>query len=150
MSVLIQDLVVAVRDDLALTPGIRLSTGYDNLTEAINEFPLVQVYPESGEVAHRSRTDRTTFGAVLRQEQMVLHVDVFAQQRFDMAHDMMAVIDVADAVRARLESHAETPPFGVTGVDTWRWTWTRVIFEYGDPRTQYVGIRFILSFTMHN
>lgn len=149
-AVKIGDLVKAIRDDLANASGVKLSTGYDTLTEGINEFPLVQVIPEEGEQAHQSNTDRTTFGAKLRFEQMVIHADVYAIQRHSLADDMKAVIDVADNVKARLDLQTTRPPFGVAGVDTWSYTWRRVIFEYGDSQVKYMGIRFILTFTMHN
>lgn len=149
-AVKIGDLVKAIRDDLASASGVKLSTGYDTLTEGINEFPLVQVIPEEGDLAYQSKTERTTFGATLRQEQTTINVDVYASQRHNLADDMKSVIDMADNVKARLELQKTTPPFGVAGVDTWRATWRRVTFVYGEPEMKYTGIRFILVFTSHN
>lgn len=150
MSVQLATLIEAIRDDLASATGVKLSTGYDTLTEGINEWPLVQVLPDSGETAHRSGTERTTFGAVLREERVVIHVDVYARQRSNAADDMAAVVDAADAIKARLELQTTTPPFGVAGVDAWHWSWQYVSFVYGEAPVSYMGIRFRLTFISHN
>jgi len=136
-------LVTAVAAEMAEITSATVQSGA-SLTEGINDTLTIQVYPESGESAHNSRTDRNTFGKGLELRRRIVHIDVYARARAHIGEDMVAVTSAADDVEAKLNEQQSSPPFGVAGVKTWHYTWQRVIFSYGG--VEYVGIRFVLTF----
>ena len=148
MKITLYNLTEAVRATLAAVTAVSRATANETLTEGIVDYPLVQVYPESGEASRASRTDRTTFGGGLRQHIARLNVDVYVQQRAHIGEDMAAVATVADAIIAKFEQQQNHPLFGAEGIEAFRWTWERVTFVYGDPETRFAGIRFRLEFTV--
>ncbi len=132
--------VSAIESALGSATGLTRSENYNELTEGIPETPLLQVYPESGE------PDFQTYKR--RIEKVIIHADLYARQRSQIGEDMTKIVDMAEAIFARLRAqdpNTNNQLFGLDGIRKFAWTWTRAVFEYGDPATRYAGVRFIIT-----
>lgn len=132
-----------IRDTLAAAPSVARAQSYDELTEGIQDQPLFQVYPESCDpVAADSATQATTFRSVVIAESHTIHVDYYARQRSHIGEDMEVLVTGIDEIVPILEAQT-CPPFGLDGVKSFQWSWSRVTFDYGG--VLYVGARFVLQ-----
>lgn len=113
------------------------------LSESMNDTPTLQVYLESGVTDVSNEVDRTTFGAGVRQTELVFNCDVYARQRAHIGEDMAKCIELASAVWDVLEQQRRQPYFGLEGIQAFHWTAQRVVFTYG--AVDYAGIRFVLT-----
>lgn len=122
------------------------------LTESIPDTPLIQVYPEEGEASATSGTDRKTFGGgpktPVRVRPLTMHIDIYGRQRSDIGQDLLQATNVLDGVLQALEGQNDLPFFGNVGIRSFKYTWKRAQFEYGDPKQSYVGYRIILVTTI--
>ncbi len=133
-------IVSAIEGTLSSATGLIRSEDYDELTESIPETPLLQVYPESGE------PDLQTYKR--RIEKIIIHADLYARQRSQIGEDMAKVVTMAEAIFTKLRAQdpiTGNQLFGLDGIRKFTWTWTRAVFEYGDPATRYAGVRFIVT-----
>lgn len=144
-SITLAQILDAVKATLSVAPTLARSMSYDELTEGINDTPLLQVYPESGDQDPTGNTDRTTFKAHVRQTNLTINCDYYAQQRKHIGEDMAALVDGIDAMTDIFEAQDTKPYFGLVGIQAFHWGWQRVIFNYGDPNINYVGARFTLT-----
>lgn len=133
----------AIEDTLDEATTLAVSQSYDELTEGLHDFPLLQVYPETGNTDASGRTDRTTFGAGVRTGFYVFHADYHACPRSFLAEDMEKVVDGIDALEIILEAQNTKPYFGLAGIRAFRYEWRRVAFRYAQQDT--MGVRFIIS-----
>ena len=132
----------AVRDTLAAAPSVARAQSYDELTEGMQDRPAFQVYPEGNDpVATDSATQMTTFGGAVIRETHIIHVDYYAAQRAHIGEDMATLVTGVDEIVDILEAQV-CPPFGLVGIKTFQWSWSRVTWDYGDVK--YVGARFVL------
>lgn len=145
MSITIAQIIDAIETTLSAAPTLARSMSYDELTEGINDTPLLQVYAEAGEQDPTTNTDRTTFRAGVRQTSLTINADYYAQQRKHIGEDMAALIDGIDAITNIFEAQDAKPYFNLDGIRAFHWSWQRVVFEYGDPAINYVGARFTLT-----
>jgi len=145
MSITIGQILDAIELTLSSAPTLARSMSYDELTEGINDTPLLQVYPESGEQDPAGNTDRTTFVAGVRQTVLMVNCDYYAQQRKHIGEDMAALVDGIDAMFNIFEAQDQKPYFGLSGIQAFHWTFQHVTFEYGDTSIKYVGARFTLT-----
>lgn len=122
------------------------SQNFDELTEGINDPHTLQIYPEEeSPVSVGSGAQKLTFGSTpFVDEEIVIHVDYYAQQRAHIGEDMNLLVSGVDAIRANLKTQNCPNPFGLTGIANFQWSWRRVIFEYGGPELKYIGARFRL------
>lgn len=145
MSITTAQIIDAIETTLSAAPTLARSMSYDELTEGINDTPLLQVYAEAGEQDPTTNTDRTTFRAGVRQTSLTINADYYAQQRKHIGEDMAALIDGIDAMTNIFEAQDAKPYFGLDGIKAFHWSWQRVTFDYGDPAINYVGARFTLT-----
>lgn len=138
-------LVEAIKDTLAEAEGVARAQAHETLTDGMTDWPTVQVTWERTEADFTSRTDRSTFGAGLRQKQVTVHVDVYVRQRALIGEDMAAVAAVADAIEDVLDAQRAKPFFGLAAIRAFKWTSERVTFAYGDPELRFAGARFVLT-----
>ena len=145
-SITIGQLLNAIESTLATAPTLARAMKYSELTEGVSDTPMLEVYPESGDqdVASGS-TDRTTFRAGVRQSQVVVNCDYYAQQRAHLGEDMAKLVDGIDALYTIFEAQDKKPYFGLVGLQAFHWQWQRVIFNRGDPAINYVGARFTVT-----
>lgn len=145
MSISTAQILDAIEATLSTAPILARSMSYDELTEGINDTPLLQVYPESGDQDPTGNTDRTTFKAVVRQTNITVICDYYAQQRKHIGEDMAALVDGVDAMTNIFEAQDTKPYFGLDGIKAFHWSWSRVVFDYGDAAIKYIGARFTLT-----
>ena len=120
----------AIAVSLATVPQLLRVQTYTQITEAVHpgDAPCARVYMTAGRCDWQDDTDRATFQAGVRVKQFELVVDVPCQQRIEIAEDLTATIDTANAVEDMLET-LQPPFFGVTGVNALRWEWELFIYE---------------------
>lgn len=145
----------AVATTLSTTAGIARTQSYNELTEGMNTLPTLQVYPESWELSSGSETDRFAMVDAAtgvpghRLTEMVLHLDLYARQRSQLAEDWGLAVDLASALHDKLDEEGSCPLFAQTGIRSMHWTADRVMFEYGSDAQgrplRYVGFRFALT-----
>jgi hypothetical protein len=135
----------AIETTLAAATGLVRTQSYDELTEGIHDWPMLQVYPESGELDPSGRTDRTTFGAGVQQDRTIIHADLYVRQRAHIGEDMSALVNMIDAIKQVLRHEGADTLFGVANLQSIHWRWERVVFIYGDPELKYVGARFYIE-----
>ena len=145
MSITIAQIIDAIEATLSAAPTLARSMSYDELTEGINDTPLLQVYAEAGDQDPTTNTDRTTFKAGVRQTNITINADYYAQQRKHIGEDMAALVDGIDAMTTIFEAQDTKPYFCLDGIRAFHWSWQRVTFDYGDPAIGYVGARFTLT-----
>jgi len=141
MSVTLTAICDAITAHLEDATGIARAQSYDELTEGMNTLPTIQVYPQSGS------TEQVTFRQVVRKHAALIHVDLYAMQRSDLAGNMGKLVELIDAIQTELEKENEGPLFGVSGVQWGPWRWERVTFDAG--QVQYVGARFYLDLKLY-
>lgn len=129
--------ITDVCDDLttlfgAMT-GIVRSYSYDELPEAHNELPAVEVYPNNGEA-----TPHAFQGGVYRNS-MVIFADVYASKRSNLPDDVGAAVPYIDRGITALEGDND---LGDT-VKGMVWAWTRALFERSG--VEYSGVRFTIT-----
>lgn len=132
----------AITATLAVAPSIARAMSYDELTEGMQDQPAFQVYPEGCDpVAARSETHVTTLRGGVIQETHTIHVDYYARQRSHIGEDMAVLVEGVDEIVPILEGET-CPPFGLSGIKNFQWSWNRVVFDYGG--VMYMGARFTL------
>lgn len=145
MSITTGQILDAIEATLSTAPTLARSMTYDELTEGISDTPLLQVYPEAGDQDPSGNSDRTTFKAGVRQTNLTINCDYYAQQRKHIGEDMAALVDGIDAMTTIFEAQDTKPYFGLDGIKAFHWSWQRVTFDYGDAAINYVGARFTLT-----
>jgi len=141
--------IVTTMEELVVAGVVNKVEDISELSEGIQDQPMMQVYWQSIVNDVSGSTDRTTFRGGVRQQDIVFHVDIYAQQRAHIGEDMSAMLTVVDAVIDKLEEQNIKPYFGLTEdairpIKAFSWQGDRAEFRYGDY--QYVGARFTLSF----
>jgi len=117
--------------------------GSTDLSEGVADFPLIQVYPETGVVDMKASTDRHTFRGGARAEEQTWNLDLYAAQRAHIAEDFKALLPMIDAVTDKLEEQNVKNYFGLAAIQTFAWTWQRATFVFA--QAEYVGCRFVLT-----
>lgn len=146
MSITIGQILDAIEATLSTAPTLARSMSYDELTEGINDTPLLQVYQHSGDQDPSGNTDRTTFLAGVRQTNLIVYCDYYAQQRKHIGEDMKALVDGIDAMSNIFEAQDSKPYFGLNGIQSFHWSWESIPnMTYGDPNIFYVCARFTLE-----
>jgi len=138
----------ALGEALVTSGDLTISQNYDELTEGMNDIGVLQIYPESGRLTDslsgQGQTQQMTFGVDgLIQEEITIHADYYATSRANIGDDMAVLIPGIEAIRAKIKEQ-KCPPFGLTGIRTFQWSWERTVWEYGQPELKYIGARFIL------
>jgi hypothetical protein len=148
-TVTLHQIVDAVETTLGTAAGLAVSETFDELTEGVHDRALLQVYPESVmPVDANTRDDRIASQRGVAITEFVIHADLYAQQRTSIGEDMAALVPLIDAITARLEAQKRSPLFGlsvggVNPIKSFKWYWTRVVFEYAGA--QHMGARFVIN-----
>lgn len=139
----------AIAAVVANTAGVIRVQSYDELTEGMQDWPSIQVYPESAEQSWQSDTDTQTLCGGVQITNLVVHVDLYGAQRSHIAENWGDTIDAASslhdvlAAEGQCDDDGRCPHFGHEGIKSFRFTWNRVLFRYGT--VLYTGVRFILQ-----
>jgi len=142
MSVTYRDICHQVGGALRRTAGIKQVQVLEEITEGVPETPLLQVYIQDSEVDVQAETERTTFGAGVRQTLVTVQVDGYARQRSHVGQDMGAQVAMMDAIDDVLSGEVDKPYFGLQGIQAFHWRLERVTFQFGDqtPGGAYAGV----------
>ena len=144
MAITLAQMNSAIESTLATATGLTFTQDFDELSEGINDTPLLQVYWEDTNTDPASGTSMTSFAGRVRQTSLTFFGDLYARQRSHMAEDMAALYPLIDAIQVVLEAQDTAPYFGLDGIKALEsWSARRIVFEYGGSR--YVGGRFIIK-----
>ncbi len=141
----ITQLIDAVANTLGVASLLERSDSYDELREGMQDAPVIQVYADAANQDPGGGTDRTTFKAGTRQTNLVIFVDLYARQRSHIGEDMAAVYNTLDELAEIIESQDTKPYFSDEAIKAFAWSWQRVMFEYGDPKTVFAGARITIN-----
>ncbi len=138
----------AIKDTLATATGLTFAQSYNELTEGINNTPMLQVYWQSHLVDPDSNTAQRSFGGgkegVTRQTSLTFHADLFPRQRSHLDEDMGALLPLVDAIQAVLEAQRLKPYFGLVKIEAIEgWSAQQVTFEYPND-VKFLGARYII------
>lgn len=155
MSTTFEDIAninTAIYDTLkTVDPELLLySQNYNDLREGVANFPMFQVYWQSGTVG--SATDRYTYTAGLRISDLVFHVDLFADTRAQSDNIFGAIFPLLQKIDQKLSEQNTKPYFGLVRTDgeyvikSYQYSYERATFTYeqGDGVT-YPGVRFVIN-----
>jgi hypothetical protein len=145
MSITIAQICDAIESTLGAATGIKRGQSYDELGESIQDTPLLQVYPETLFGNATGNTDRSSFRGGIRQTEVVIYADLYAQQRRHMGEDMKKLVNGVDAIVTVIQAQDTKPYFGLDGIKAFSWRGERVTFIYGDSQQPYVGMRFYFT-----
>lgn len=135
----------AIETTLSSAAGLSRAETYSELSDGVTETPTLRVYWESTEEDISGSTDRTSFGAGVRQDEHLFHGDLYVRQRSHIGEDMQKLVEMKDAVDAVLVAQTTKPYFGLVGIKAFHWRAERVTFIYGDPQVPYVGVRWYFT-----
>ena len=133
---------------LAEAVGLEYTQTYNELTEGIQDTPVLRVYPTAGNTDVTTGTDRTTFSGKITQTQLSYHADLYATQRKHLGEDMGKLIPLMDSIIDVLEAQKKKPFFGVNAIKSFNWKWNGIVFAYGRPDQKYAGARFVINLRM--
>ena len=136
----------AIETALSTATGLTYSQAYDELTEAMVDAPMLQVYPDDGTMDAGTANDRSSFGAGVRQTGFTILADLYARQRgAGIGEEMGVLVPLIDAILDVFRTQDTKPYFALEGLQAFGpVTFRRVNFVYGDPQTSYIGARFTI------
>lgn len=95
-------------------------------------------------VSQNSQTDRTTFGAGIRETAFDVIINVFGKNRANISQDMVLQMTLLDNITTVLETQNRKNYFGNSAIKAFRWTWERMTFQT-EGTMQVVGLQVTLS-----
>lgn len=144
MAITYAQIMNAMKTTLAAVPGVVKVEAYDNLSESIQDMPLIRLYPEKAAVLSEE-AGQNTFGKGVQTTNLIVKGQVYVRQRSHIDEDHKAQIDMLDIISTTLESLSR-PYFGVQGVQALGWEFELVTFTQGEGQsiTRYPGLNFTL------
>lgn len=143
--VTVAEIVDAVEETLSAAGILRSSQSFATLTEGLNDLPCLQVYPDTCTTDAASSNDRTAFQAGIRQKSLILFADFYAHQRANLPEDMSILVEGISQLDQICDAQRTKPYFDLEAIRAFSYQWKRLIFEYNDPKVQYMGARFTLT-----
>jgi hypothetical protein len=136
-------------------PVAVIAHSYDEITEGQQDTPTLQIIPTLSGVDAEAPgpSDRSTFGACLRQGEYAFSVEAYPRQRSHAGEDYEAMVRLWDAVEAVLEEQGKDcnprtgvcTAFGIPGIKSFGWSAAAPEpFNYGGA--DYLG--FTLTITV--
>jgi len=146
MSITLAQICDAIESTLGAATILKRSESYDELSDGLQDLPMLQVYWEATTQSPPGGTDRHTFGgsgAPVRQSWITIYADYYARQRAHLAEDMKSLVDGADEIQTILEAQDQKPYFNLDGIQAFSWEANRVTFDYAG--VMYIAARFIIQ-----
>lgn len=144
-QLLIENICDAIRTTLKEATEVDYGHSYDELKEGMPDVKTLQVYPESGEGDITTNTGQTTFQGGIQHYEYEIIADYYASARKDIGEDMAALVPGISSIIAKIQAQKTKPYFGLAGIESFRWRFERVVFQYGAETERYVGARFYLT-----
>lgn len=121
--------------------------GAGELTDAISNTPLLQIYVSAGVPDYRSEVAKLTMGSsgkrAIKLAQVTVNLDLYAIQRNLLQQDMPILMDCIDGIYNVLDDQTQTPFFGLDGIQEIQWRWEYRL-QKGDQLT-FPGATFTLT-----
>ena len=143
MSITITQIAEAIESTLSAATGLTYTQAPDELTEGMQNWPLLQVYWDESTQDPSGNTDRTTFKAGVRQTVMTFFADLYVRPRSHIGEDIGALLPLIDAIQDVMEQQNTRPYFGLEGIQAFSWSAKRVVFAYGGA--EYIGARLTIE-----
>jgi len=139
----LRDIIDSIESALSAAATIVRSQSYNELTEGIHDYPLLQVYAEENTGTDwTTETDRITLSGKHSLKEYLIYADLYARQRSHLAGDMAQLYESINALEDILDTQT-CPVFGNENIASMHWSWRRVAFKYGS--VGYVGARFSIT-----
>jgi hypothetical protein len=142
----LDELCDGIHDTLAAAASLVRTEKYDEISEGMQDYPTLQVYPEENTGASwETETDRITLAKSSygrSTKEYIVHADLYAHQLGTIAEDMAQLVTTINEFEDILDMQ-DCPIFSLDFVQSFRWSWRRVVFEYGG--VPYIGARFIIT-----
>lgn len=139
----------AIKDTLGASAEIARAQSVGELSDSMEDLPMLRVYPFFAETDQSGSTDRTTFGGKggdentpVRWTKIIINVDVPVDQRSDIGDDMGRVAPVWDAMEVIFAEQNVKPYFGLVGIEAFAWNGQLTKFEWNNPQLPYLGVQF--------
>ena len=148
-SYLLSEVCDAVAATLGTAVGIKQTESFDELmeSEAADDLPALQVYPESSPGDPTVWGDRTAFRGGTRVTEFLLNMDIYVAVRGELKENMANVTNMMDAMITVLQAAGrDAPPFfgvGSEPIKAFKWGFRRATFRYS--KQLYAGVRFMLT-----
>lgn len=124
----------------------KYSQNYDDLSEAIKNTPMLQIYWQS--LDNPSATDRSTFGGGERIQDLTFYVDLYLDQRSHVDKIFKQKFNLMNKIEKVFNAQNRKPYFGLATIKSFHWRVERSTFEYGGVDGQsfnYPGVRYTLD-----
>jgi len=125
-----------------------LVQNYNEVTEGVNDWPLLRVLPHSGNTdAFAANTERLSFGAKVQATSFTVEVLGYAKPRADLMEDLAAQVALVDAVDVVLGQQKTKPQFGLQAIQAFNWKWEKATLQIGTGESTilYAGVTFTLE-----
>lgn len=142
----IADTIKAVKNSYTSNPVV--VQNYDEITEGVNDWPMIRVLPKDGHVdAFGSNTERLSFGGKVQTTGLTVELVCYARPRSVLNEDLAAQIALLDGIDAVLGSQTGKPQFGLQIIQGFNWKWERVTLQIGKEQDaiQYAGLNISLE-----
>ena len=143
MSITLAEICDGIKDGFSSAANLRVSQSYDELTEGIHDFPLMQVYPSRGHADAANANDRTTFSGGIRQTEFVIVADIYVSPMADIAEDMADTVALIDQLWDLCEDQTSADFFDITGCRSWNWSFDYATLIYAG--ISYRGVRWTFT-----
>jgi len=140
----LKDICDAVKQTLAAADGINRAGANETIPDGTPDLPLVNVFPQT--IEGRGRTDRTTFGGGVRQNDVEVGARVVLPPKGSFGEAIALQTEIMDNLIDVFETQTEQPFFGHQGIKTFRWKMERATIKHGDR--EYPGIEVTLFITL--
>lgn len=128
--------------------GLVLVQNYDEITEGVNDWPLLRVLPKKGQTdPFASNTERSSFGGKVQVSSFTLEIVGYAKPRAELMEDLAAQVALVDGVDVVLSSQNGIPQFGLQAIRGFNWSWETSTEQSGSGESVilYAGLRMTLE-----
>jgi hypothetical protein len=146
-NVTLLEICDAIEDVLEHATGLVRSQSTDELQDAPQDLPCLQICPASGNTDAMTQNSRYTFKSVRRMAEMIVNADVLCRQRSHLDLDVLSAITMQDTVQQLLEGQKTKPFFGNSSIQDFWWSWalTEFVRGGGGGEVRYYGVRFEIT-----
>lgn len=141
----------AIKDTLGASAEIARAQSVGELSDSMEDLPMLRVYPFFEETDPSGTTDRQTFGGKggdentpVRWTSLVINADVPVDHRSDIGDDMARVATVWDSMSALMRENVK-PYFDLTGIKAFSWNQQLTTFQWGATLLSYLGIQLKIN-----
>ena len=140
----LKDICNAIKQTLATTAGINRAGANETIPDGTPDLPLINVFPSTYE--GRSRTDRTTFGGGVRQQDVEIGARVMLPPKGTFGEAIALQTEIMDNLIDVFDAQTEPPFLGHKAIKTFRYKLERVTITEGSR--EYPGIEITLFITL--